>query len=147
MEDTTTTQPARRTSSGRQARAETRQVVRLTDRLAAQSASLISPAVPVPGPPALATSTSMAPKWRRVTSATSAMSAADAASATATSARSPSSAAVSYNGSGRLPTRTTAAPSAANLRVTAAPMPVPAPVITATRPASQPAGQAGPAVT
>ena len=74
MDEMTTTEPCRRIRSGRQARAETRQVVRLTRRLSAHASSAISAAVPAPGPPAFATSVSMPPNRVLAASTTPAMS-------------------------------------------------------------------------
>src|SRR5262249_35583697 len=59
-------------------------------------------------------------------------------SAAPAGARSPSAAATWPSGLPRRPTSTTRAPSATNRSATAAPIPVPAPVTTATRPSSQP---------
>src|SRR5215472_9739188 len=86
IEEMTTTLPRRAMSCGRQARAATRQVVTLARQLRSQASSAMSPAVPMPFPPAFATRTSMPPNRPIAAPATAAMAAPSAASAGTASA-------------------------------------------------------------
>lgn len=124
--------PRRSISSGSNSRAQTNAVSRFTRVDCAHDASSVSSALPTPWPPAFATSTSTRPNAARASSSARRTSCASAASPATAIAAAPSGFATASSGSRRRPSSTTLPPASTNLRATAAPMPVPPPVINAT---------------
>src|SRR5262245_44814799 len=130
--ETRTIEPRPRSSSeGSAARTRQNAPVTLTSSVRFQRSSSTSAAAPPNPSPAFATTTSSPPNSRSAVATASATCSASAVSPA--TARPSISAATASSGSARRPVTTTLAPSRANRRAVAAPMPVPPPLMIATR--------------
>ena len=135
LETRTIEPPPRSISGGIAALASRNAPVRFTSSVRCQRSSSTSAAAPPNPRPAFATTTSSPPNASTAV-ATAARTCPSSAVSPAT-ARPPVSAATSSSGSGRRPVTTTFAPSRANMRAVAAPIPVPPPLTIATLPSSR----------